>query len=195
MTLESRTRALLDLVEADRGRRCGEILERARGQAAAIAAQARAEATARVRAAFAEERHRLASRLTEAQARLATHRRLRKQHVAAQFVEAARDALPKALCERWQRADARSAWVARAVAEARAALPAGGWRITHAPGLTDEDKNAVRADAQFEVDAGMRAGLTIAAGGNVVDGSLAGLLADRLEIGARLLDRLEAQER
>jgi hypothetical protein len=194
MTIESRTQALLDLVEEDRTRRCAEILGRARGQAAAIVAQARAEAAARVRAAFAEERHRLASRMTEAQARLATHRRLRKQHVAAQFVAKAQDALPKALCERWQRAQARSAWVARAVAEARAALPEGRWRITHAAGLTDEDKSAVRADAQFEVDAGMRAGLRIAAGGNVVDGSLAGLLADRVEIGARLLDRLEPEE-
>jgi hypothetical protein len=191
MTLESRTQALLDLVEADRTRRCAEILERARSQAAAITAQARAAASARVRSAFAEERRRSAWRVTEAQARLATRRRLRKQQLAQQFVAAAKDALPKALGERWQRPQARREWVARAAAEARAALPNVRWRITHAPGLTEEDRRVVGGDADYEVDPNMRAGLRIAALGNVVDGSLAGLLADRGEVAARLLEQLE----
>ncbi len=42
-------------------------------------------------------------------------------------------------------------------------------------------------------DADIRAGLKISADGNVVDGTLDGLVADRAEIGAQLLHLLEAR--
>ena len=43
----------------------------------------------------------------------------------------------------------------------------------------------------FVADTGIAAGLRIAAGGNVVDGTLAGLVNDRSEVGAKLLRHLE----
>jgi hypothetical protein len=43
----------------------------------------------------------------------------------------------------------------------------------------------------FDNDDSIVAGLRIAAGGNVVDGTLAGLVADRAEVGAKLLRHLE----
>ncbi len=46
----------------------------------------------------------------------------------------------------------------------------------------------------FVEDPGVRCGLRIAADHNVVDGTLEGLLADRAEIGARLLDLLGDSE-
>ena len=43
----------------------------------------------------------------------------------------------------------------------------------------------------FVADAAIVAGLRIAAAGNVIDGTLAGLVSDRSEVGAQLLRRLE----
>ena len=52
----------------------------------------------------------------------------------------------------------------------------------------------VGASPRTRADPRIRAGLRIAAGGNVVDGTLDGLLADREEIGARLLHAIEVAE-
>ncbi|MFO1324429.1 MAG: hypothetical protein U1F15_10220 [Burkholderiales bacterium] len=200
MTLDTRTRALVDLVEADRARRCDAILGEARERAAAARATAHAEARERMRVAFEEERHRYAQRAAAAHARLQTHRRLREQRLASAFVASGLAKLPQALVQRWQQRDSRAAWVARALAEARRALPAGAWTIVHAPGWPADERDALLASlAQdpgaaptFMADDALRAGLKISAGGNVVDGTLAGLVADRAEIGAALLQLLEA---
>jgi hypothetical protein len=56
-----------------------------------------------------------------------------------------------------------------------------GARIAAAPGTAPT----------LVADDGIAAGLRITAGGNVVDGTLAGLLDDRVEVGAQLLRHLE----
>ena len=47
--------------------------------------------------------------------------------------------------------------------------------------------------AVFEEDASLQVGLKVVASGNVVDGTLGGLLADRDAIGAQLLHLLEGE--
>ncbi|HTP98433.1 MAG TPA: hypothetical protein VMN56_03845 [Casimicrobiaceae bacterium] len=196
MTLEARTRALVDLVEADRARRCNSILDEARARRAEVLAAAHAEARRLVRAAFEEERHRFAARTSAARARMQTHKRLREQRVAADLLKAGLQLLPQMLCERWQQVQSRQAWFARAAAAAERALPQGDWQIVHAPGLTEaeaRDATPAAVTPTLLVDASLRAGLRISAGGNVVDGALTGLLADRADIGAKLLTLLEQQ--
>jgi hypothetical protein len=69
----------------------------------------------------------------------------------------------------------------------------------HAPGWPADEQRALaqslvdvaRAEPRFEADASIEAGLKIVAGSNVIDGTTAGLIADRAEIEARLLHRLE----
>ena len=46
---------------------------------------------------------------------------------------------------------------------------------------------------RFDADVGVSAGLKIMADGNVIDGTLAGLLADRADFEARLLRQLELE--
>ncbi len=48
-------------------------------------------------------------------------------------------------------------------------------------------------ECRFDEDARVRAGLRISANGNVVDGTLDGLLADRADIGSQLLHLLEPE--
>jgi hypothetical protein len=198
MTLQRRTQALLDLVEDDRRTQCTAIAAQAERQAAATRDQARAEARRRVREAVAEERERLQSRLAAARAELQTRQRLHEQQQAAAWLATGWQRLPQALRERWADSAARRQWVDAAVAEAANVLAPGGWRIVHAPGWPADERQVLAARLQsgqgrgleFTEHAGLGAGLRIVGGRNVVDATVAGLLADREAIGARLLGEL-----
>jgi hypothetical protein len=195
MTVARQEEALLALVEADRDRRCGAILDAARAQAAALAAESHAAARARMRAAFAEERERVAARVAAAKANLETRRRIAQQQRAAALLAAAWQRLPAALAARWREDDARRAWVRCMAEDARRALPRSAWTVVHAPGLPAAERAALAAELRaghgveisFVEDPSLRAGLRIAADGNAVDGTAGGLVADRAEVGSHLL--------
>lgn len=215
MTVESRRQALLDLVEAARAQRCQALIGQARAQADAALAAARAQARAQLRATFAEERQRSAQRLAAARAELQTHRRLQAQRQTEDLLALAWQRLPAALAARWQDAGSRARWVQAALDSARAVLPRGSvWTIHHpadwpeaeraaliatlgatlsAP-LTADTQDGERPPPQAVADARQTAGLRISAAGNVVDATIPGLLADRDEIGGRLIGLLEASE-
>ncbi len=183
--------ALLDLVESARAERCAQILGEAKAQADALRAQSRAEARARLRQAFDEQRRLAAERIAAARARLATQRRLHEQRHTAALLALARERLPAELKALWADESARAAWVARGFEAARRQLPAGTWDVSHAAGWPEAERAALAGSASFTEDAALGAGLRIAAAGNVVDASLAGLLAGRAEFEARLLRELE----
>jgi hypothetical protein len=199
MTLERRAQALLDLVEGDRSAQCGAILAEAHVRASAVIAEARAEARARIREVFAEERRRAHDRIAAAHAKLNTRRRLHDQQRTAALLELGWRRLPDALRGRWQEDRMRRAWIDAIIAAASRALPRGEWRIAHEPGWAPDERQAVgdriaseRGVAPvFVADTGIVAGLKVAAGGNVIDGTLGGLLVDRAEVGAELLRHLE----
>ena len=199
MSVEARTRALLDLVEADRRERCEAIVGGARAQAAALLAEARAAARAQVREAYAEQRTRVANALAAAQAELQTRRRLHAQRQVEALLGLAWTRLPEALRARWADRTARERWLAHALASARERLPPTAWTLQHGPAWPEDERAALAAKLEaelghaplFAADPRVDAGLRIAAGGNVVDATLAGLLADRDEIGGRLIGLLE----
>jgi hypothetical protein len=195
MSLEQRTQALLDLIEADRAKQCAQILGEARQRAAALRAQARADALARLRQVFAEQRVLRQQRIAAAHARLATRRRLHAQQRHAALLRLAWERLPDELLALWRQPAGRGAWVAHTLASARARMPQGPWRIVHAPDWPPAERQTCLAEAgatpAFEVDPAIVAGLKIVAQGNVVDGTLAGLLADRAEFESRALRLLE----
>jgi hypothetical protein len=95
----------------------------------------------------------------------------------------------------------RRRWVAAVLAGARAVLPGTAWRVAHAPDWPAAERDAVVAElaaehgpaCQFDEDSRIRAGIRISANGNVVDGTLDGLLADRADIGSQLLRLLESE--
>ena len=200
MLIEQQARALLDLVEADCGTKCERILGEANSRAAAVRAQARAEARARMRRAFEEQRLLRRERIAAAQARLATHRRLHEQQRTAALLRLAREQLPGELRALWQQPASRAAWVAHVLASVRQRMPRGVWRVVHAPDWPAAEQQALAkavmeesgAPPRFEADAAIGAGLKVVAEGNVIDGTLAGLLADRAEFEARLLRHLES---
>jgi hypothetical protein len=200
--LAQQTQALLDLVEADRARQCAQALDEATQAAAAVRAQAHAAARQRMRLAFAELRERRRERLAAAQAGLATQRRLHEQQRSMALLHLAWQQLPGELQALWQQDTTRAAWVAHTVATARARVPPAAqhpWRIAHAPDWPQAERQALVAALQAEwgqppvlhADAAIAAGLRIESQGNVIDGTLAALLADRADIESRLLRKLE----
>jgi len=202
MTLDRRTQALLVLVEDDRIAQREAILDEARGRASALVGEAHADALARMREAFAEERRRAHECVAAAQAKLATRRRLHEQHRTATMLSLGWQRLPDALRERWQDPELRGVWIGAIRAVASRVLPHTQWRIAHGADWPAVERQALGArvapdlDAapMFVADDGIVAGLRIAAGGNVVDGTLHGLVNDRGEIGAQLLRQLEQLE-
>jgi hypothetical protein len=199
VNVDVQTRALLDLVEADRKRKCDAILTEAQGRRAAILRAAHLDARKRTREVFAEERQQRDVRTGAAHADLQTRLRVALQRHAALLLAAGWAGLPDELLRLWRAPDARRAWVAAVVASARKSLPGESWRVAHAPDWPAQEcragsaafPSAPRTECVFEADRGIRAGLKISERGCILDGTLDGLLGDRADIGARLLQMLD----
>jgi len=198
MSLEQRAQALLELIETDRVRKCDAILAEARRQGDALRAEAYAEARSRIRNAFTEERARSEARIAAARASLETRRRLDRQQRASALVAAGLARLRDELARRWADVETRAMWCESIVSNAYSVLPRAPWEVTHPADWPEVERNAFAAKfagdqraIHMSADARVRAGLRIAAGGTVVDGTLDGLLADRDEIGARVLHAIE----
>jgi hypothetical protein len=196
MTLAQRRQALLDLVQADRDRACAAIVADATTQAAALVAKVRSDARRLVAQAFADERARVQAELDAAHADLQTRRRLHTQRQIDVLLALAWQRLPQALRRRWVDPAGRRAWIAQAQAQARRLLGEVPWTVQHGadtPPDAPEAWHGIAPPPRFETDVRIDAGLRIVAGANVVDATLEGLLADRDEIGGRLVGSLQAQ--
>jgi hypothetical protein len=109
--------------------------------------------------------------------------------------------LPNELIRRWGAAATRGTWVTAVISGARGLIPSGAWQIFHPQDWPAAEREAITADLAALLgamptciaDSGIRAGLKICADGNVVDGTLEGLIADRAVIGAQVLHLLEAE--
>jgi hypothetical protein len=193
--------ALLDLVETDRAERCAAIEAESSQAARQLLREARRAARARLTEAVDVERRRLRESLAALEAMLATETRLAAQRRLRERLDEMWRQLPSALVSRWNDSASRREWVASVLEPARELLGRADCRIAHAPGWPEEERQEVTsafaacgiAGIGFEECPGERAGLAVRADGNVVDGTLAGLLADRAAIGARLTEALAAE--
>jgi len=195
MSVEATTRALLDLVEAERVRQCEAVLDAARAEAAKTLAHAHADARATVLRTFTDSRERHAARIDAAKAELATRQRIAEQQRIARQIAEGWQLLPAELIRRWRSPALRRQWAEHVVALARTLLPRGPWRIAHPPDWPESERTALAAlldtAPEFVTEPAHRAGLAIASSANVIDGTLEGLIADRDEVAAQLLSELE----
>ncbi len=198
MNIERQMAALIELVENDRAAQIAAIAAEAASKATQTVSQARRSARERTRAALADERRRRAQLLAAATARLANEERQHQQQSHAALLALAWQALPAKLEARWASPSARADWLRHVFEAARTALAPGLWTVVHGRDLAGADRelllglgHAAGVTLEFAEDPMIRSGIKLRAGGNVVDGSTAGLLADRAALGSRLLDLLQ----
>ena len=198
MSCDRQTRALLDLLRVDRDAKLDAILAQARASVQSVRSAAFGQAHEQVRRAFEEERRRHDAKCAAATARLATRRRAWEQRRSLAQLDLAWSRIRDAMLQQWRDPPHRARWIAKVATEAQPALSDAGLSIVHGADFMADDRAALFAAlpaayatcAQFELDPGVAAGVKLRSGGTVVDGTLDGLLADRVEIGARLLHRV-----
>lgn len=194
------SRRSLDLylreLQALRDRHCRQVLEVARRQVADLLKPAFQAARQRARIALTEERARLRQKIQSAEARLRTARLQVGHQRQVQLLHLAYVELQRTLLARWLNAEGRAQWVAALLDAALERMPPpAGWEIRHPTDWDPAEIEVARcylgdrglASPSFVPDPGLRAGLRIHCAGVVLDGSAAGLTADRSAIDARLL--------
>jgi hypothetical protein len=195
MNTEERERALLRLITDDRDERCRALLADAQKRARALIADAYRRQRPMLHQRIVAERSRAEGLLRAATAERATAERRRGEQADSRFIATAWPRLRAHLIERWADARSRVLWVETALSQALQRLPRGSWTIRHAGGWPEAERSAALArlhaagvDAPaLHADAEIEAGLVIAAGGGLLDMSVAGLLCDRARIEGRLL--------
>jgi len=197
--LDAQSQRLLQLVEDYREQRCRTLVDRAEQQSRELLGQARHDALERVREAIAAERARGRERIDTAQARQQTRRRQREQEQTLAALEQAWPQLEAALQARWQSTQTRRVWVEATVNQALHTLPGHPWTVAHPPGWDPQELEPLAAAIEkhcgeaprMHAEETLPAGLRLCCNGACVDASIAGLLADRVRITARLLARLQ----
>lgn len=201
-TVDSRLDELLGVVEAERERRCRELLDEARSEAREIVQRAFRETRARVQQVIAEERASGRARVATTRAHIETRNRHRRHQVIGRLLTRALERLDEAIAARWRDTDARQQWVESAVTHALERLPRREWRIVHAPDWPEGERESVRqrireqtgVDPQIEPSERISAGLRIHAQGSTLDATPRGLMSDRTVVQARLLVHLVGGE-
>lgn len=197
---DSRSAVFLELIQAARDAQLGELRERAAAEARTLGREARREARERVRAAVVECRARSLRALAQAQAELDTLRRHDAQRAHRIALAEGERRLEDVLCQRWRDAASRRAWIDGLIADAILRLPAGPWRLAYPAALPAAELAEVSkqieghagSPPELEPDAGIVAGLRVAARSAVLDGTIRGLLARRGEVEGRLLAEVDA---
>jgi vacuolar-type H+-ATPase subunit H len=207
MNIEESAKTLLKLVENYRSQECREAIDKARAEAAEVLRRAWRRERDHLHASVEAERSRARTLIQSARAERATRERTSGDRLNADLLALAWPRLRAMLEARWRDPVGRETWVARALEQALAALPAGPWTVRHAsdwaapeaagPCVAVAAKLAASLPAassageapalRFLADPALAAGLIVDGGGAVLDASLDGLLADRQQLDARLL--------
>lgn len=166
-------------------------------EAAAWARQRLREARRKARLLIADtviaEREHLRKEIAAAEASIMAQQRHRHQVYIARVLATVMTRIPEMLAQRWKEQASRQAWLRAALGEAERRLGVCEWRIRHAPGLGRDDISALQAGghAHWLEDAALEAGLIIEKQGARLDASVAGLMADPVDLHGRILTLLQ----
>lgn len=193
--LDLQVQSVLDALKAQQDRRCREIESAAARKAEELLAESRQRMRERVHRAVVEERQRRETALLEARHRMETAGRRRVQEHYRTFLHEAMPLLTAELEQRWRDEASRRSWCEMLVGEAAERLPRKRWTIEHPGNWSGSDAEWLeQAFAARELpapelseDGDIVAGLRIRLGSACLDATLAGLMASRHAVEARLL--------
>ena len=194
--LEAQVADLVASVDADAAARERATLLEAGEQARELRREAFQQARQQVRAAVATERERVEQELTRAHAALQTRQRQARQSRWMAQLREAWASLEESLLELWTDAEQRRIWLRMVADAANRQLPAGQWTVSCPVDLSEAERASFGALLEtgagstpgFQLDGEIQAGVRVQAGRATLDGSVAGLLAGRVDIEAALLD-------
>lgn len=193
--LNAQLQQLLGLVEQYRQERCAEILDKGREQGDEVVRRAFHEARTRMHQAVLALRAHMGQQIASAEAQLQTRNRQRRQEADQQLLLQGWQQLHQVLLQRWQNSTTRAAWVEKVFNEATERLTRCAWEIEYCEDWPPAEVDAlcVRIDGYTgqrpacKPQADIQAGVRICAAGACLDGTAAGLLADRSRIESLLL--------
>ncbi len=189
---------MLKLVEDHELARCREIMARAQREARQLLREAHAAARERMHRHAQELKYLRNRERGRAQAELATAHRQHRQRGDRALLDSGWAQLRQALAARWQEPAARRRWVESLTRQALARLPRGSWTVicpatwdrTEREAPTKQLASVLGTAPAWIEDRNVAAGLRFCAGGACLDGTLAGMLADRAAVEAMLLAEL-----
>lgn len=201
MVLES----LLALVEKKRLEQENLLLDQAKTEAREIVRLAHRQAKSRMGEAIGLERRRMEQALKSAQAQLETELRTHSMQVANRLLLKGRELLEQTLLEFWQTPTTRQTWLTALARRAVAFLPVGEWELVFPMAMDVTELTVVEAvmrqaglspslcGLNARGDENLLAGVRMGCQGAWVDGTLAGLVANRAAIDALLLAILQPE--
>lgn len=193
--VDAQVQRLLEIVNNYLQEQCGVLSEQAGQQSQEIIRQAYREARLRLHHDIQDSRQHMQQELSATRAKLHTMMMQQRHRADQEFLAQSWELLVAKLMQRWQKPDLRKLWVQKIFDTAIQVLPAEQWQVVHPPDWPTTEKEQfeemVSHNAQKQLviapDADMKAGILISADGALVDGSLQGMLSDRVRIDSEVL--------
>ena len=192
---------LLDVVAANRDKRCAEENKRARRQADEIIRQAHKTCRARMHRHINALREKYRVRSSSAYARNQTMLRNQQQKADRAMLDQAWPDLRDAMQTFWNNQASRKEWIEAAMASALSRVLGYVWRVEYPRGLDEEELKMLKQEIgqikgnepEFVAQGDVVAGIRIIVDGTVIDATLEGLLNQKSTIEATMIARIKRE--
>ena len=193
--VDAQLQRLLEIVDGFRNQQCEVLLGQAREQAKQVVRHTYRNARNRLRTSILEDRQQLDQSLASVRAKRHTFIMQQKHQASRVFLDDSWTLLEKKMIHRWSDTELRQLWVKSIIDVAIDSLPAIDWLIEHNDIWTNAEqkqwaeyiKQQSERTIKFQVLENVKAGIRITGGGAVVDGTLEGLLNDRVRVESEIL--------
>lgn len=193
--VDAQVKRLLEVVNDYQNQQCELLLKQANDQARQIVRHTYHNARVRLQTSIQEDRQQLEQSLASVRARRHTFIMQQKHQAARQFLDDAWHLLTSRLIKRWKNAEQRQLWVSTVIDTAINSLPAADWLIEYEENWEKSEREQIQQyineksakTINFKTTNGIEAGIRISADDAVVDGTLQGLLSDRVRIQSEIL--------
>lgn len=193
--VDAQLQRLLEIVNEFERHQCEELLDQAKTQASQIVRHSYKNARNRLRTNIMEDRQQLEQSLASVRAKRHTFIMQQKHQASRIFLDKAWEQLTAKLKQRWKDKNHRGIWLKSIIDVAIKTLPASEWVVEHAENWPEEEHKQLVKDVEeltqkqitFQESSQIEAGIRISGTGAVVDGTLEGLLNDRVRIESEIL--------
>ena len=195
--VDAQVQRLLEIVNDYQKEQCDVLLEEAHKQSRKIIRQAYRNARLRLHRDIQESRQNMQQELSATRAKQHTFMMQQKHRQDQEFLDQAWKMLKEELLERWRNPQQRQLWVQNIIVAALKMLPGQSWQVAHPSDWSSVEQNDFRKSVEsisdreisFNRDDNIVAGIRVSADAALVDGTVQGLMADRIRIESEMLSQ------